>query len=241
MNRRQFLDRHAAGAALALALLQAASLARAQDLRSIDLASISEFDASRGLKAALENGALAAVRLLGVPDGFLANPRVRIPLPGWLQDAAGFLRAVGQRRRLDELELAMNRAAESAVPLARNLLVDAVQRMSVVDAKNILTGGDTSVTRFFADKTRAPLAAQFLPVVQRATEKVGLAGKYNRLAAQAQGLGLVRNEDPSIQHYVTRKSLDGLYLVIGEEERKLRQNPAAAGSALLSKVFGALR
>lgn len=222
--------------ALPLSFLLLSAQARAQSL-----AGISDLDASRGLKTALERGALAAVQLLGRPDGFLGNPQVRIPLPGWLKDAGKLLSALGQRRQVEELETAMNRAAENAVPLAKKLLVDAVKNMSVRDAKDILTGGDTSVTTFFADKTRAPLGGQFLPVVRQATSKVGLAEKYNQIAGKGVGLGLVRQEDASIDHYVTRKALDGLYFMIGEEEKKIRRDPVGTGSALLSKVFGSLR
>lgn len=205
------------------------------------LGALSDADAGRGLRAALETGALAAVRLLGVPDGFLGNPQVRIPLPGALQDASSLLKALGRRQQVEELEVAMNRAAENAVPLARNLLVNAVKNMSVGDAKGILAGGDTSVTEFFAGKTREPLSGQFLPVVRKATSRVGLAAKYDRVAAKAAGFGLVRQEDASIDHYVTRKALDGLYLVIGEEEKKIRRDPVGTGSSILSRVFGALR
>jgi len=209
--------------------------------RAQGLAGISDMDASRGLKGALETGAMAAVRLLGRPDGFLANPQVRIPLPKVLQDAARLLGALGMRRQLDELEVSLNRAAESAVPMAKNLLVDAVKGISVADAKKILTGGDTSVTEFFADKTRTPLIGTFLPVVHEATSKVGVVEKYERISQKAQGLGLFRPEDPSVDHYVTRKALDGLYLMIGEEEKKIRRDPVGTGSVLLQKVFGALR
>ena len=115
------------------------------------------------------------MRLLGVQDGFLANPKVHIPLPGALQDASRLLKTLGQGRQVQELEVALNRAAESAVPLAKTLLVNAVRSMSVADAKGILTGGDTAATEFFARKTREPLAVQFLPVVRQATARVGLA------------------------------------------------------------------
>jgi hypothetical protein len=142
---------------------------------------------------------------------------------------------------VDELLVSMNRAAETAVPMAKDLLVGAVKSMSVSDAKKILSGGDTSVTGFFADKTREPLGVKFLPVVNKATEKVGLAAKYNRVAEKAQGMGLVKQEDANIQQYVTRKSLDGLYFMIGEEEKKIRQDPIGTGSAVLKKVFGALK
>ena len=221
---------------LALAALALAPVARAQGL-----ASITDAEAGKGLKAALETGAATAVKLLGAPDGFLGNPKVRIELPGYLRDAAKILKAMGHRQEVEELEVAMNRAAENAVPLAKNLLVNAVRTMSVVDAKRILTGGDTSVTQFFADKTREPLTGQFLPVVKKSTAKVGLARKYDQVAGQGARLGLVKPEDASIDHYVTRKALDGLYYMIGEEEKKIRRDPVGTGSALLGKVFGALR
>jgi hypothetical protein len=127
------------------------------------------------------------------------------------------------------------------VPLATTLLSDAVRNMSVTDAKRILTGGDTSVTRFFAEKTRRPLAREFLPVVSRATANVNLKDKYEAVASKGVGLGLVKKEDASVDHYVTRQALSGLYFVIGEEEKKIRRDPVGTGSALLGKVFGALR
>ncbi|WP_140635438.1 DUF4197 domain-containing protein [Methylibium rhizosphaerae] len=203
--------------------------------------SLSDADAVSGLRAALERGAGSAVNLLGRTDGFLGNPQVRIPLPEWLEKSAGLLRAAGQGHRVDELETAMNRAAEAAVPEAKALLVNAVRKMSVSDAKGILTGGDTSVTQFFADKTREPLGVRFLPIVTRATEKVSLASKYNRVAGKAALFGLVKAEHANIEQYVTGKALDGLYLMIGEEERKIRQDPVGTGSAILRRVFGALK
>lgn len=207
----------------------------------VDAAEISETDAASGVRAALERGAVTAVGLLGRTDGFLGNPKVRIPLPGFLNDSAKLLKAIGQQKRMDELVTAMNRAAEAAMPEARTLLVNAVKSMSVEDGRKILTGGDNSVTQFFAGKTREPLGVKFLPIVTKATEKVKLADKYNALAAKASGLGLVKKEDANVQEYVTGKALDGLYVMIGEEERKIRQNPVATGSAILKKVFGSLK
>lgn len=227
MDRRLFVSCPAA--ALLAGLLPAA---RAFDLTNAE--------ATSGLRTALQRGAVAAVELLGRPDGFLGNPQVRIPLPGALEDAAKLLRMIGQSRKVDELITAMNRAAEAAVPQAKTLLVDAVKGMSVNDALGVLRGGDTSVTEFFANKTRTPLGERFLPIVTRATEKVSLAGKYNAVAGQAAGLGLVRGDDADIQHYVTRKALDGLYFMIGEEEKKIRRDPVGTGSAILKKVFGGL-
>lgn len=233
MDRRQFST-----AAVSIAGIILLAQQRAHALSISDLTSA---EAAQGLKGALEKGALAAVGLLGKTDGFLGNEKVRIPLPGFLEDASRLLRLMGQGGRIDELVTAMNRAAEAAMPMAKNLLLDAVKSMNVSDAKKILMGGDTSVTTFFSDKTRQPLQVKFLPVVTKATEKVGLAAKYNRVAAKAAGLGLVKQEDANVQQYVTAKSLDGLYWTIGEEEKKIRQNPVASGSALLQKVFGALR
>ena len=234
MNRRHFnrLSAGSVAALITLAHLQA---------RALSLGDLTSAEASQGLKAALEKGALAAVSLLGKTDGFLGNDKVRIPLPGFLNDAAKLLKSLGQGKRVDELLTSMNRAAETAVPLAKDLLVSAVKSMNVNDAKKILSGGETSVTGFFAEKTRDPLAVKFLPVVTKATEKVGLAAKYNRVAAKAQGMGLVKKEDANIEQYVTGKSLDGLYFMIGEEEKKIRQDPVGTGSAVLKKVFGALK
>lgn len=234
MQRRNF---NQAGVS-ALGLLIVATYRHAH---ALTLDNLTNAEASNGLKTALEKGALAAVALLGKTDGFLGNPKVRIPLPGYLEDASKLLRNFGQGKRIDELVTAINRAAEAAVPMGKDLLVGAVRAMSVSDAKNILQGGETSVTNFFAEKTRVPLGVRFLPVVTQATAKVGLANKYNEVAGKAAGFGLVKKEDANIQQYVTGKTLDGLYLIIGEEEKKIRQDPVGTGSAILQKVFGALK
>jgi len=231
MHRRHFL----AHTALSLSVLAAMRQAHA-----LTLADLSQKDASAGVKAALEKGALAAVSLLGRPDGFLGNPKVRIPLPGHLEKAADFLRMAGQGQKADELVTTMNRAAEMAVPMGKDLLVGAVKSMTVDDAKKILAGGDNAVTTFFADKTRVPLGQKFLPVVTDATRKVNLAKAYNRVAGKLAAAGVVDGQQASIESYVTGKTLDGLYTLIGEEERKIRQDPVGTGSALLKKVFGAL-
>ena len=204
-------------------------------------ASLSETDAASGIRSLLERGAMSAIGLLGKNDGFLGNPLVRIPMPGYLQDAAKLLKAVGQQKRIDALVLAMNRAAEAAMPEAKGLLVGAVKAMSVEDALQVVRGGDNSVTEFFSGKTREPLGTTFLPIVTKATEKVSLADKYNSIAGKAAALGFVKKEDANIQEYVTAKALDGLFLMIGEEERKIRKDPVATGSAILKKVFGALK
>ena len=155
-----------------------------------------------------------------------------------MNDAAKALRFTGQQQRVDELVTAMNRAAEAAVPEAKALLVAAVKSVSVGDARRIVTGGEDSVTRFFADKTRAPLGERFLPIVTRHTERLGLAVQFNAVAGKAASAGLVKGDDANVERYVTKKALDGLYLMIGEEERKIRSDPVGTGSAILAKVFG---
>ena len=201
-------------------------------------AAVSEGDAATGVRAALERGALAAVSLLGRPDGFLGNPQVRIPLPGFLNDAAKLLRATGQGQKVDELVTAMNRAAEAAVPVAKPLFVNAVKSIGVDDALQLVRGGGTSVTDFFSGKTRSPLAEKFLPIVTQATEKVSLAQRYNAVAGKAAGLGLIKGPEANVQQYVTGRALDGLFFMIAEEEKKIRADPVRSGSAILRKVFG---
>jgi hypothetical protein len=201
-------------------------------------AGLSEGDAAAGVRAALERGALAAVGVLGKTDGFLGNPLVRIPLPGLLKDASKLLKATGQGAKVDELVTAMNRAAEAAVPEAKTLFVGSVKALSVEDAVKVVRGGPTSVTDFFAAKTRAPLGDKFLPIVTKATEKVSLAERYNAVAGKAAGLGLVKGDDTNVQRYVTARALNGLFLMIGEEEKKIRADPVKTGSDLLKKVFG---
>jgi hypothetical protein len=234
MDRRQF-----SSFALTSAAIWAASGVHSAYALSLD--DLTKADATKGLKTALEKGALAAIGSLGTVDGFLGNEKVRIPLPSYLEDAAKLMRTFGQGAKVDELVTSMNRGAEAAVPMARDLLVKTVQTMSVNDAKGILTGGDTAVTQYFADKTRTPLGIKFLPIVSQATAKVGLADKYNQLAGRAADMGLIQRDAANIEQYVTGKALDGLFFMISEEERKIRQNPVAYGSSILTKVFGALR
>lgn len=232
MDRRQF---NLLPAPMLIGLLLAPRPALA-----LSIGELTNLEASQGLKAALEQGATTAVRLLGKTDGFLGNSNVRIPLPEHLTQASKLLRALGQGGRLDELLTSMNRAAEAAVPMAKDLLVSAVKSMNVTDAKQILTGGEKSVTDFFVDKTRVPLNARFLPIVTQSVQKVGLVEQYNQLAGKAADMGLLKKQDANLQQYVSAKALDGLYWMIGEEEKKIRQDPVSTGSAILKKVFGAL-
>jgi hypothetical protein len=205
------------------------------------LADISNRDAIKGLKEALTRGGQTAVARLGVENGFFGNDRVKIPLPPPLRKMEAVMRSIGMDRHADELVLRMNRAAEAAVPEARTLLVEAVKKMSVQDAKGILAGGEDAATQYFKRTTSEPLAKRFQPIVKKAMEKVKLAEKYDEIAASGAKFGLVEEEDAQLEDYVTRKALDGLFVIIAEEEKKIRKDPTAAASAILRKVFGALR
>jgi len=202
---------------------------------------VSNRDAVAGLRAALEKGALYAVQTLGRTDGFFGDSRVKIPLPESLQSAEQLMRMVGMGSTADELILTMNRAAEAAVPEAQKLLVDAVKKMTVQDAKGILTGGDTAGTAYFRRSTQDQLRARFLPIVKRSTAKVGLAQTYNQYAEQGARFGLVKKEHANLDAYVTEKALDGLYFMIAEEEKKIRRDPVGSASSIIKKVFGAIR
>ena len=221
---------------LAVALAAYAGLAAGASLDAI-----SNKDAVAGLRAALDKGSQVAVATLGKTDGFFGNQKVKIPLPESLQRAEKLMRSVGMSKYADELILTMNRAAEAAVPEAKKLFVDAVKKMTVQDAKGILTGGDTAGTAYFKRTTSEQLRARFLPIVQKATKKVKLADKYNEYAERGAKFGLVKKEDANLDSYVTQKALDGLFYMVAEEEKKIRQDPVKAGSDILRKVFGALK
>jgi hypothetical protein len=207
---------------------------------ALGIGDLTNQDATRGIKGALSQGAASAIGKLGVPGGFLNNPKVKIPLPPALEEVAKGMRMIGRGKDADELVATMNHAAEQAVPEAKQLMITAVKTMSVEDAKKILTGGDNSVTEFFKAKTQAPLAIKFLPIVKRSTDRLGLAQKYDQFAGEGVKFGLIKGDAANIEQYVTDKALDGLYLMIGEEERTLRQHPAEAASAIVAKVFGSL-
>lgn len=202
-------------------------------------ASITATESTDGLKAALNQAAETAVTTLGRKDGFMANADVRIPLPGKLQKASKTARKLGLGKQTDALELAMNRAAEAAVPEAKALLMDSIRQMSVRDALAILKGPEDAATRYFRESTSAKLAERFLPIVSKATADVQLADRYNDVAGKASALGLIDSRDANLDAYVTRKALDGLFLMMAREEAAIRRNPLGQASALLRKVFGA--
>ena len=207
---------------------------------ALGLSDLSNADASGGLKEALIQGAGKAVGKLGAVDGFFKNPQVKIPLPDSMKKAEKVMRTFGMGKQADELVLRMNRAAEAAVPEAQALLVNSVKQMSVTDAKNNLTGGDDAATQYFKKTTSAPMAEKFLPIVKKATEDVKLAQQYDKFAATGVKYGLVKKDQANLEEYVTQKSLDGVYLMMAQEEKAIRANPMGQASGLLQKVFGAI-
>ena len=204
------------------------------------LDAISNADAGSGVREALAKGAEFAVASLGKDNGFLANDKVKIPLPGYLQKVEGGLRMFGMGKQADQLVETMNHAAENAVAVAKPVLAESIRKMSVQDAKGILTGGEDSVTQYFKRTSTEQLTAKFMPIVKKETGKLQLADQYNKFAGKAASAGLIEQKDADIDSYVTQKAMDGLFLMIAEEEKKLRANPVDAGSDLLKKVFGAL-
>jgi hypothetical protein len=207
---------------------------------AVELADLSNREATAGLKDALIQASGAAVGKLGVTDGFFKNPKVKIPLPNSLKKAEKAMRYFGMGKQADELVLRMNRAAETAVPEAKPLLIDAVKKMSVQDAKDILTGADDAATQYFKKVTSTALTAKFLPMVKEATQDVQLAQQYNKFAETGMQYGLVKKDQANLEQYVTQKTLDGLYLMMAEEEKAIRKDPLGASTNLIKKVFGAI-
>lgn len=207
---------------------------------ALSVSDLSSAEASKGLKEALIQGAGKAVSKLGAVDGFFGNKEVKIPLPDTMKKAEKAMRMFGMGKQADELVLKMNRAAEAAVPEAKALLVDSVKKMSVEDAKSILTGGDDAATQYFKRTTSAPLTEKFLPIVKKATENVQLAQQYNKFAEMGNKFGVVKKDQVNLEQYVTQKTLDGVYLMMAKEEAAIRKDPVGQASNLLKKVFGAV-
>jgi hypothetical protein len=198
-------------------------------------------DATTGLRAALSQGIDTAVTQLGKTDGFLKDPKVMIPLPTGLQKAERAMRMLGMSSDADALKVAMNRAAEAAVAQAKPVFKDALTRMSIADAKSILTGGEDSGTQYFRKATSAQLTEKFKPIIARETEKLKLATLYDQYAGKAASVGLIKLQDANLNDYVTAKALDGLFSRIADEEKAIRKDPLGQTSSLIQKVFGAAR
>ena len=205
---------------------------------ALSLTELSQGDAASGLKQALNQGAKAAVAQLGRPGGFSSDPQVRIGLPGKLGKAARTMKLMGMGAQVEQLEASMNQAAEAAVPQAQALLLQAVQNMTLQDAKAILAGPQDSATRYLDKSSREQLRSRFLPIVRQATQQVGLAQQYNAFAGQAASFGVIDAQSAQIENYVTEQALNGLFKIIAEQEAGIRRNPAQAAGSLVRKVFG---
>lgn len=192
-----------------------------------------------GLKEALRVGADNSVTRTGRLDGFFGNAAIRILLPEPVRRVEKVLRATGMGPKLDEFDLSMNRAAENAAGQANGIFVDAIRRMTIEDGRRILTGGDTAATEFLKARTTESLTVAFRPIVQQAMEKVEVTRRYKQLTGGLPGALFGRRDAFDLDSYVVARTLDGLFFVIGEEERKIRKDPLAQVSVLLKEVFGA--
>jgi hypothetical protein len=191
-----------------------------------------------GIKEALAVGTERAVSSLSRVDGYFGNASVKIPMPSNLQKVADVARMAGYQKQVDEFILSMNRAAEAAAPLASRYFGDAIREMSLQDVRGILSGGDTAATQYFRGKTNDKLYAAFKPVVSQKVGEVGVVRTYKDMMGRYESVPLVSKQSLDIDDYVTNKSLDGLFHMVGEEEKKIRANPAARTTELLKTVFG---
>jgi len=191
-----------------------------------------------GLKEALTIGSQKAVELVSKQDGYFLNPKIKIPLPEKVQKSERMLRKVGLSKQVDEFVLTMNRAAEKAAPVAKDIFVGAVREMTIQDAITILRGSDTAATEYFRSKTHGKLYAAFKPTVSKAVMDVGVTKAYQQLVDKAKKTKIVKDVSLDLDHHVTSKALDGLFYMVGEEEKKIRKDPVARVTDLLKQVFG---
>jgi hypothetical protein len=234
MKNRSLLLGASAWLMTTLCFGQVGQRARQLGLRS----QLSDTKISSALKQALQLGAEQSVKLTGRPDGYFANPDIKILMPNNLRSLERGLRLIGYGPKVDDFVLSMNRAAESAAPAARKIFLDAIAAMTIDDARAILSGGDTAATNYFKGKTTPQLTAAFQPTVERTMAKNGVSRQYNALTAQYKSIPFAKNQDLDISHYVVSKALDGLFYQLGQEERKIRKDPAAQTTNLLREVFG---
>jgi hypothetical protein len=201
-------------------------------------AGLSDEKIGSGLKEALKIGTENAVGLTGKTDGYFLNQAIKILMPEKLRTVEKGLRAVGYGPKIDEFVLSMNRAAEQAAPAAKKIFWDALEQMSFEDARKILSGNETAATEYFKGKTTDELTAAFRPVVDKSMNEVGVTRQYNELIGRYESIPFVKKETFDLDHYVVTKALDGLFHVLGDEEKKIRTNPEAQVTGLLKEVFG---
>jgi hypothetical protein len=216
----------------------ALSFAHRDPLALAQAPGLSDATIGAGLKEALQVGTQNTVSLTGRPDGYFQNAAIKILMPSQLQPVEKGLRAAGYGAQIDELVLSMNRAAERAAPAAKPIFLEAITAMSFDDARKIVTGSPTAATEYFKEKTSAQLTAAFQPVVAQTMNEVGVSRQYKALMGRAPTIPFLKSEPFDLDRYVVGKSLDGLFYVLGQEEQKIRTNPAARATDLLQQVFG---
>lgn len=199
---------------------------------------IDDVKIGKGLKEALRVGTENAVSLTGKKDGYFLNQAIKILMPEKLRNFESALRAVGYGPKIDEFVLSMNRAAEKAAPYAKKIFWDAISEMTFEDAKKILSGHEKAATEYFQNKTSGKLSETFKPIVEKSMNEVGVTRRYKELTSQFESIPFVKKEDFDLDHYVVTKALDGLFYVLGEEEKKIRTDPKARVTDLLKEVFG---
>jgi len=227
--------------ALAAVALAAPSFAQSKIGEALGLGKSSPLSSEKianGLKEALQIGTGNAVKETGKTDGYFKNQAIKILMPEKMRTLEKGLRGVGQGAKVDEFVLSMNRAAEKAAPLAKEIFLGAIKQMTFDDAKKILGGSETAATEYFKSKTTANLTTAFTPIVQKATDEVGVTKQYKDLTARAQGIPFLKTQTLDVDQYIVGKALDGLFYVVAEEEKKIRKNPAARVTTLLKDVFG---
>jgi hypothetical protein len=191
-----------------------------------------------GIREALAVGTERAVKSLSQVNGYFGNAAVKILMPSSIQKVADVARMAGYQRQVDEFVLSMNRAAEAAVPQAAKFFGDAIREMTLEDVRGILAGGDTAATDFFRRKTHDKLYAAFKPVVSKKVDEVGTTRAYKAMMGRYESVPMMGSQSLDLDHYVTEKSLDGLFYMVGQEEKRIRTNPAARTTELLKTVFG---
>jgi RNA binding exosome subunit len=191
-----------------------------------------------GLKEALSIGTDKAVKNVSQVDGYFGNQVIKILMPEKIQKVADILRKVGYQKQVDDFVLSMNRAAEKAAPQAASIFVDAIKGMTIEDAKKILNGGDTSATEFFKSKTHDKIYSAFKPIISSSMDEVGVTHSYKEMMGKYESLPFMSKESVDLDHYVTNKAMDGLFYMVGQEEKKIRTDPAARITDLLKSVFG---
>ena len=191
-----------------------------------------------GFKQALSIGTEKAVQTVSKPDGYFGNQAIKIQLPDTMQKVADILGKLGMQKQVDDFTLSMNRAAEKAAPQAASIFGAAIKDMGIEDAQKIYSGGDTAATEFFKGKTSEQIFSAFKPIISSSMQEVGTTALFNDIMSKYNAMPFVPKKSIDIEEYVTNEAMDGLFTMVGEEEKSIRTNPAARTTDLLKSIFG---